>query len=199
MLLTGATGFVGRTLLLRYCGAGVTTKSGRPYSSPDKLCAQLVGDGFEEIPQQLKVFTASAECWDLGGLPEWTMWSTRRVCSRAMRATITAYQRRGDAFAVARLAGPASGCAFVVAIGGRPVPARAGGAPEEEPESPVTLYGESKLEMERRVISGVPWTLDYLIFVLLWCWGRVTRVTLPLFKMARGPVRFEAGVPPEIL
>ena len=64
ILVTGATGFIGRTLVLRALSDRAVGEVVAPVRSPEKLRAQLAREGLKD-PVKLRVIKAEAPRWDL--------------------------------------------------------------------------------------------------------------------------------------
>lgn len=185
LLVTGATGFVGRNLLIRAARERVPVLA--PVRSREKLFRCMEEDG---IPRTA-VTPLPAEP------AEWPS-PTHAV----LGAGVLFARTREEYFAtnvdwtlrVLRALPP--GCRTVVLSSqsaGGPTPERRSARSEQDPDSPVTWYGESKLALEREIareFPGCPITILRPPMIL----GARDTATLPLFKMARGPVRTKPGL-----
>jgi len=183
LLVTGATGFVGRNLLLRAARHGIPVWA--PVRDADKLRACLEEDGLPPgsvtpLPTEPGEWGAPTHAVLSAGVlfarsreeyfsvnVDWTL-RVLRALSPECRVVILSSQSAG---------GP-SGCS-----------ART----EADPDRPITWYGESKLAMENAVAREFP---DRRITILRppMILGARDSATLPLFKMARGPVRTKPGL-----
>src|SRR5688572_8498260 len=67
LLLTGATGFVGRNLLLR--AIDLYEEIYVPVRSREKLLAQLKDEGFAGLPSNVKPILTEAPSWKFDGVP----------------------------------------------------------------------------------------------------------------------------------
>jgi nucleoside-diphosphate-sugar epimerase len=187
LLVTGATGFVGRNLLIRAARERVPILA--PVRNREKLLRCMEED---EIPR--------ASVTPLPAEP--AEWDAPRPSHAVLGAGVLFARSRAEYFAtnvdwtlrVLRTLPPE--CRIVVLSSqsaGGPTPKGRAARSEQDPDSPVTWYGESKLELERaiaREFPGRPITILRPPMIL----GARDTATLPLFKMARGPVRTKPGL-----
>lgn len=184
LLVTGATGFVGRNLILRAAAAG--TKIFAPVRSPDKLSACLAEDGLARD--------------SVNALPtepsDWSGFSHAVLCAGVLFA-----RSRKEYFSVnvdwtlRILRALPRDCRVVLLSSqsaGGPTPDGRTARTEADPDCPITWYGESKQALELAVAREFP---DRRITILRppMILGARDSATLPLFKMARGPVRTKPG------
>jgi nucleoside-diphosphate-sugar epimerase len=197
LLLTGGTGFVGRNFLLRALELGVYDEILLPVRSPDKLRQQFIGDGFKDIPAQIKPIPAQAPEWKLGELPpvDHVVHLVGIMFARS-REEYFATNVEGTLNLLRALAPSGGETPRVLILSSQSAagPCRHGEPAKEEThgDKPVTWYGESKLELERRVAAEFS-HLNYLFLRPPMILGPRDRATLPLFKMARQPVQFKPG------
>jgi nucleoside-diphosphate-sugar epimerase len=187
LLLTGATGFLGRNILLRALGEGREVFAA--VRSPGKLIEQL---RFENKDLRgVQVLSAQPEQWPrispqsailCGGVlfernrrdyfctnVDWTL-ATLRALPHDCRTVVISSQSAGG-----------------------PTPNSKVSRSEADADTPVTWYGESKLAMEeaiRREFPDRPITILRPPMIL----GPRDAATLPLFRMARGRVRIKPGL-----
>jgi nucleoside-diphosphate-sugar epimerase len=186
LLLTGATGFLGRNILLRALSEGREVLT--VVRNPDKLWQQL---RFEEIdPQRIQL---------LSTLPKgWSRISPRHAI---LGGGVLFERNRRDYFCtnvdwtLATLRALPPECRTVVVSSqsaGGPTPNGKAARSEEDPDAPITWYGESKLAMERAISDEFP---DRPITILRppMILGPRDTATLPLFRMARGAIRIKPG------
>jgi nucleoside-diphosphate-sugar epimerase len=187
LLVTGATGFVGRNLLIRAARERVPILA--PVRNREKLFRCMEEDG---IP-----------CGPVTPLPaEPAEWDAPCPSHAVLGAGVLFARSRDEYFAtnvdwtlrVLRALPPE--CRTVVLSSqsaGGPTPKGRAARSEQDPDSPVTWYGESKLELERAIAREFP---DRPITILRppMILGARDTATLPLFKMARGPVRTKPGL-----
>ena len=187
LLVTGATGFVGRNLLIRASRERVPILA--PVRNREKLFRCMEEDG---IPREA-VTPLPAEPVE---------WGSPCPSHAVLGAGVLFARTRAEYFAtnvdwtlrVLRALPPE--CRTVVLSSqsaGGPTPKGRAARCEQDPDSPVTWYGESKLELERAIAREFP---DRPITILRppMILGARDTATLPLFKMARGPVRTKPGL-----
>ena len=187
LLLTGATGFLGRNILLRALSEDREVFA--PVRNPDKLSGQLRFE--KQAGQRLRVLSAVPGQW-----PEITP-------DYAILGGGVLFERtRGDYFftnvewTLATLRALPGTCRTVVISSqsaGGPTPAGKTSRTEADSDAPITWYGESKLAMEasiRREFPDRPITILRPPMIL----GPRDSATLPLFRMARGRVRMKPGL-----
>ncbi|MEI8312120.1 MAG: NAD(P)-dependent oxidoreductase [Verrucomicrobiota bacterium] len=187
LLVTGATGFVGRNLLIRAARERVPVLA--PVRNREKLVRCMDED---EI-----------SCESVSPLPaEPAEWNALCPSHAVLGAGVLFARRRAEYFVtnvdwtlrVLRALPPE--CRTVVLSSqsaGGPTPDGRAARSEQDPDSPVTWYGESKLELERAIAREFP---DRPITILRppMILGARDTATVPLFKMARGPVRTKPGL-----
>lgn len=187
LLVTGATGFVGRNLLLRASREGVPVLA--PVRNPAKLQSGLEADGIS--PAAVTALPA-----------EPSEWPAVRPSHAVLAAGVLFARNRAEYFAtnvdwalrVLRALPP--DCRTVIlssqsAAG--PTPDGQAARTETDPDAPITWYGESKLALEQAVAREFP---DRPIHILRppMILGPRDSATLPLFKMARSRVRIKPGL-----
>jgi nucleoside-diphosphate-sugar epimerase len=193
LLLTGATGFVGRNILLREMVENRYDEVWVPVRSLEKLKEQFVGDGFAQIPSKIKPVVGSASQWKLEGAPRFdhvvhsagTLFAPKRqpyfdVNVEGTLALFRSIQPPDKAIVLSSQAatGPCRNADGVKCEG--------------DTDEPVTWYGQSKLEMEKRLAAEFS-HLNYLCLRPPMVLGPRDQATLPLFKMVRRPIFFKAG------
>jgi len=195
LLLTGSTGFVGRNLLLRLAGDRRWRRILLPVRDPEKLRAQLEEEG---IAGDLR-FQACRVTGDFWELP-----TEARPDLVIHAAGLLFGRRREDYFGTnvdgsIRLAAQLPRTARMIVLSslaaGGPTPADATHRSTEHEDRPVSLYGASKLTMERELRNRLGRRL--LILRPPMVLGPRDAATLPLFKMARGAVRVKPGFAPK--
>jgi nucleoside-diphosphate-sugar epimerase len=193
LLLTGATGFVGRNLLLELLREKKYETIYTPVRSAEKLKEQLKQEGISECPKQIEVLPMEAPSWDFSRLID-----VNHVVHGAgvlFGNSLEDYSRTNTDGTMALLKTlPASDKTIILS-------SQAASGPcgetklfktELEQDSPVTWYGASKLQMEQRVQKefserGIIFLRPPMIL------GPRDTATLPLFKMAKGWVQFKPG------
>ena len=187
LLLTGATGFLGRNVLLRALSEGKEVLT--PVRNRDKLWHQLRFE--KKDPQDVQLLPA---------LPDhWPKISPRYAI---LGAGVLFERNRSDYFctnvdwtlAILRALPPE--CRTVVISSqsaGGPTPNGKSSRSEEDPDAPITWYGESKLAMERAILHEFP-NRPISILRPPMILGPRDTATLPLFRMARGTIRIKPGL-----
>ncbi len=195
LLLTGSTGFVGRNLLLRLAGDRRWSRILLPVRDPEKLRAQLEEECLAGDPR----FQACRVTGDFWELP-----AEARPDLVIHAAGLLFGRRREDYFGTnvdgsIRLAAQLPRTARMIVLSslaaGGPTPADATHRSTEHEDRPVSLYGASKLTMERELRNRLGRRL--LILRPPMVLGPRDAATLPLFKMARGAVRVKPGFAPK--
>jgi len=187
LLVTGATGFVGRNLIIRAARGNVPVLA--PVRNREKLVRCMEEDGIP--PTAVNPLPA-----------EPVHWTSIRPSHAVLGAGVLFARNRTEYFAtnvdwtlrVLRALPP--DCRTVVLSSqsaGGPTPKGRAARSEHDPNSPVTWYGESKLELERAIAREFP---DRPITILRppMMLGARDSATLPLFKMARGLIRTKPGL-----
>lgn len=188
ILLTGATGFVGRNLLLRLLQDGREVAAS--VRSPGKLAEQLRAEGMETLPSGLHVLPADPSQWPtlpvrhavlgagvLFGRSRDEYWSTN------VDGTLAVLRRLPETCRTVLLSSLAAG---------GPTPPGKDRRESSDPDRPITLYGASKLAMEQEVRKEFP-SRPVTILRPPMILGARDTATLPLFRMARGPLRLKPG------
>ncbi len=150
LLLTGATGFLGRNILLRALSDGREVLTA--VRNHDKLWQQLRFE--EKDPQQIQLLSA---------LPN--RWPTISPRHAILGGGVLFERNRRDYFStnvdwtLATLRALPPDCRTVVISSqsaGGPTPNGKAARSEEDPDVPITWYGESKLAMERAISDEFP-------------------------------------------
>jgi nucleoside-diphosphate-sugar epimerase len=190
ILLTGATGFLGRNVLLRALTDGHEVFA--PVRNPDKLHRQLQFE--KQNTQSVQILPAIPRQWPKLA-PTYAILCGGVLFERARRD----YFCTNVDWTLATLRELPEHCRTVVissqAAGG-PTPAGKASRTEADPDSPITWYGESKLAMEeaiRREFPIRPITILRPPMIL----GPRDTATLPLFRMVRFGVRVKPGLHPK--
>lgn len=187
LLLTGATGFVGRNLLLRAGAGGIPVLA--PVRNAAKLSRCLAEDG---LPDGLVRALA----------PEPAEWPDVAPSHAVLCAGVLFARSREEYFSVnldwtqrvIRALPP--DCRIILLSSqsaGGPTPEGVFSRSEADADRPITWYGESKLALERAVrqeFPGRPITILRPPMIL----GARDTATLPLFQMARGRIRTKPGL-----
>ena len=192
LLVTGATGFIGRTIVLRALSDRTIREIVVPVRSPDKLRAQLVREGVQDFAK-FRVIKSEAPRWDL---------REAGAVDRVVHCAGVLFGRsRGEYFRVnvdgtLDLLRQLSGNPRVVVLSsqsaGGPTPAGHRAKALDHPDRPVSWYGESKLRMEAAVREAGHHDVFFLRAPMVL--GPGDRATLPLFQMVRGKVWTKPGI-----
>ena len=191
LLITGSTGFVGRNLLLRVTQDPRWSRIVLPVRDPAKLRAQLAGEGIVE-DARLLIFRVTGDFWELpvGVSPDLVIHAAGLLFGR----------RKEDYFRTnvdgsIRLAAQLPRTARMIVLSslaaGGPTPDEAEVRGMHHADRPVSLYGASKLTMERELRNRLGSRL--LILRPPMVLGPRDAATLPLFKMAAGAIRIKPG------
>jgi nucleoside-diphosphate-sugar epimerase len=192
LLLTGATGFVGRNILLQALKEKRYEEIILPIRDEVKLARQFTVDGYPKIPTEVTTVMASAGEWKLQGLRVEHVIHCAGVLFARSKAEYFDTNVKGTLRLFKEIAQPQK--AIILSSQTAAGPCEEGQAQRKEgdADAPVTWYGQSKLEMERKLAEEFP-HLPYLCLRSPWILGPRDLATLPLFKMARKPVRFKPG------
>ncbi len=197
LLLTGSTGFIGRNLLLAAIRSGIYREILVPVRSKEKLTAQILGDGFESVPKMITPLVCSAADWNFRGLGDLDhVVHSAGVIQAGTKEEYFRTNVEGTLRLFASL--PPTRRILVLSSQTAAGPTKGDRAYQVESDrpSPITWYGHSKLEMERRLqleFAEQPYLCLRPPFLL----GPRDQMTLPLFKMARGFVHFKPGLKPK--
>lgn len=187
LLLTGATGFVGRNLLLRaLAGKEEVYAAVRDES---KLRAQLVAESVSS--ERLQVIPARADLWPV-------IAPTRAVLCAGLLfgRTREEYFATNVDWTLSLIRALPEDCRVVIlsslAAAG-PTPPGRDALNENDAEHPITWYGKSKLAMEQAVNAEFPRRHITILRPPMVLGPRDT-ATLPIFRMSKGALRFKPGV-----
>lgn len=188
LLLTGATGFVGRNALLH--ALQVSGEIFLPVRNPEKLRTQLAAEGVDPAHPKLRLLSADPK--------DWPAFSPDHAI---LGAGILFARNRGEYFAtnvdwtLRVLQALPDDCRAILLSSlsaGGPTPPGKSARTGNDPNAPITWYGESKLALERAVRSGFPRRAITILRPPMILGPRDT-ATLPLFRMAANPVRIKPG------
>jgi len=193
VLITGATGFVGRNLLLRLSRDTSYEKIIVPVRDRKKLEKQGSQDGVDFSNSKIEVIETSA--------PHWNELSNLKVEHFIHCAGLLFARERKD-FLETNVEGTLNLFRKVSFDKGIVLSSQAASGPcgpgqvvktEKDNNSPITWYGRSKLEMERRLQKEFE-DKNYVCLRPPIILGARDTATLPLFKMVKGRVLFKPGL-----
>jgi len=188
ILITGATGFVGRTLLIRAVESG--RRVWAPVRDEEKLHRQVAREGLDA--RMVTALPAEPKHWPGDVIPDQAVLSAGVLFARNRQE----YFETNVDWTLRVLSHLPADCKTVVLSSqsaGGPTPANLAKRTEATPDAPLTWYGESKLALER----AVPHERNVTILRPPMILGARDTATLPLFKMARGLVRPKPGLRPK--
>lgn len=192
LLLTGATGFVGRNLLIKALEQKRYEEIIVPVRSREKLKAQFQGDGFDDVPFSVTVLNMASPNWEFSNVAkvDHVVHSAGVLFGRTARDFFDMHVKGTE-----RLFETLNFSKAVVLSSmsaGGPCGAQEEECDENSENRPVTLYGESKLEMERMLKTKFS-ERNYLCLRPPMVLGPRDTATLPLFKLVRSPLHFKPG------
>jgi nucleoside-diphosphate-sugar epimerase len=188
IFLTGATGFVGRNLLLALLRDERVSWVGAGVRHGGKLVTQLAGEGIFGLPAKLQVVTGNAQDWGLGSVedpPDFCVHLAGVLFARTREEYFSANVE--GALRLWRELPPSTKM-IVVSSQSAVGPGLFGGPArrEEDAPAPVSFYGESKLAMEEALLREAGTGGRLLILRPPMVLGPRDSATLPLFQMVRG-------------
>lgn len=196
-LLTGATGFVGRNFLLEAVRQGRYGSLVVPVRNLERFRAQCRGDGFEDIPSVVEPLETDAPRWDFSAFAPF---DHVVHCAGILAAPTREEYFRVNVEGTLRLLETLAGDPRVVVLSSQaatgPSPEGKGERVEADPPAPLTGYGESKLAMEGEVARRFAHK-SVLFLRPPMVLGPRDRATLPLFQLARSPLRPRVGLAPK--
>jgi len=195
LLLTGSTGFVGRNLLLRLADDARWSRIVLPVRDPDKLRAQLEEEGITGT-ERFRISRVSGNFWELppGVSPDLVIHAAGLLFGRR-REDYLAVNVEGSIRLAAQLPRKTRMIVLSSLAAGGPTPADAESRRNSHADSPVSFYGASKLAMERELRMRLGRRLMILRPPMVL--GPRDAATIPLFRMAAGPVRIKPGFRPK--
>ncbi len=189
LLLTGATGFVGRNSLLQ----AIThyDEIFVPVRNAEKLRAQLVAEALDPAHPKLRILSADPEDWPALA-PDHAILGAGVLFARNQDE----YFSTNVDWTLNIVRALPENCRIVVLSSlsaGGPTPAGKSARTETDPDAPITWYGESKLAMEKAIHSQFP---NRAITILRppMILGPRDAATLPLFRMAANLLRIKPGL-----
>lgn len=187
LLVTGATGFVGRNLLLRALAAEEQVHA--VVRDEAKLLTQLKSENVAS--EQLQVLSARPDLWP-------AVAPSRAVLGAGLLfgRTREEYFATNVDWTLSILRALPENCRVVIlsslsAAG--PTPQGCTALRESDPDHPITWYGQSKLALEQAVRDEFPRRPITILRPPMVLGPRDT-ATLPLFRMGKGALRFKPGL-----
>ncbi len=198
LLLTGSTGFVGRNLLIRIVSDPAFSRWSRiwlPVRDPAKLRGQLGEEGIAGDSRLLPV-AVSGNLWSLppDASPSLVIHAAGLLFGRSRRDYFDV-NVGGSLRLAAQLPRTCRMILLSSQAAGGPTPRGAGARSAGHPDAPVSWYGASKLGLERELRSRLGRRLCILRPPMVL--GPRDSATVPLFRMAAGPVRLKPGFRPK--
>jgi len=187
LLVTGATGFVGRNLLLQAVHDGHRVYA--PVRDAEKLKSQILSEDID--PKQVVSLGVDPASWPILSLDAAVL-SAGVLFAR----TFPEYLSTNVVWTQAILRALPKSCPVVILSSqsaGGPTPEGLLMRDEATADDPITWYGESKLRMERAIRRKFPKRKAIFLrppMIL----GARDAATLPLFKMAGGALRPKPGL-----
>ena len=191
ILITGATGFVGRNLLLELLRSKAYEEIYLPVRSAKKLKEQLQKDGYETLPSSVRIVEGSASGWNLNGVhADHVVHSAGVIFARTKKEYYNT-NVEGTFSLLNEIGAPKK--LVILSSQSASGPCLNGDCrTEDHSDEPVTWYGMSKLEMEKRLGAEHP-KLNYVVLRPPMIFGARDHATLPLFKMVQKPFHFKCG------
>ncbi|MFY8216498.1 MAG: NAD-dependent epimerase/dehydratase family protein [Chthoniobacterales bacterium] len=187
LLITGATGFVGRNLLIQALAGGQYESVIACVRNPTKLNDQLRSEGIDFAKVKM--------------IPWGESLGAQLQIDHAIHCAGVLFARDRDAYFSVNVdetmrvirSLPAATRLVVLSSqsAGGPTPAGQSERSMSDEDAPLTWYGESKVALERAVMDCRP---DALIIRPPMILGPRDQATLPLFKMAAGVLRPKPGI-----
>jgi len=195
-LITGASGFVGRNLVLKLHQDPKYSQLILPVRSRKKLETQLVQEGLSLTDSKIQIVESAA--------PNWQGLEGAQVDFLVHCAGLL-FAREKDEFFETNVEGTLQlfrhvtfRKAVVVSSQAASGPCQAGQLvkTEQDLENPITWYGRSKLEMESQLEKEFG-QRNYICLRPPMILGARDSATLPLFKMVKGRLLFKPGFEPK--
>lgn len=191
LLVTGATGFIGRTLVLRALADQAVTEIIAPVRSPDKFREQLAREGAAGT-RKLRIIKSAAPRWELGDIgPVDRVVHCAGVLFGRSREEYFRINVDGTIDLLAQLPGSPRTILLSSQSAGGPTPVGHHAKKLDHPDLPISWYGESKLRMESAVRAAGHRDVFFLRAPMVL--GPGDQATLPLFRMVRGKLWTKPG------
>ncbi len=198
LLLTGATGFIGRNILLRAIAENRYDEIWLLVRKRKKLIENLKEDGFENLPSILRIIETGGPHWNLIELPEHINHLIH--CAGCINAKDLAEYKLHNVDSTLELLKRLKSLpdlSIILSSQAASGPCDNGEAKSEESkENPITGYGKSKLEMEQKVREFFP-RLKCIFLRPPMVLGPRDNNTRLLFNIAKKPLVFKPGIKPK--
>lgn len=189
LLLTGATGFVGRNILLQALPRYETVWI--PVRSEEKLRAQLAAEGLDSLPANLRILPSDPAHWQ-NLHPDHAVLGAGILFARSREE----YFSTNVDWTLQGVRSLPETCRLVVLSSlsaGGPTPDDRPARTESDPDRPITWYGSSKLALEQALRKEFPQRSLTILRPPMILGPRDT-ATLPLFRMAGNRLRIKPGL-----
>ncbi len=194
LLITGATGFVGRNLLLSALRDERFEQILLHARNAPKLRAQLSSENVDPADHpRLRLLDAAPP----SSAPLDEVTHAVHAVGVSFACERKSYEAANVDPALALTAALPTATRLIVLSSqsaGGPTPADQPARQITDPDAPITLYGKSKLEMERQLLAARPDTAIWRPPMIL---GPRDAATVPLFQMARSLVQIKPGFVPK--
>lgn len=191
LLLTGSTGFVGRNLLLRLVADPRWDRILLPVRDPAKLLAQMQEEGIAADPRCVPV-PVSGNHWQLpqDAKPDLAIHAAGLLFGRTKEEYFD-INVEGSLRLAAQLPRACRMILISSQAAGGPTPSGEDRRSTAHEDRPVSWYGSSKLTLERELRNRLGRRLVILRPPMVL--GPRDAATVPLFRMADGPIRIKPG------
>lgn len=191
ILLTGATGFVGRNLLLEALQDPAVERIAVSVRHGSKLAGQLAMEGIAGIPSKLEVLTGNSSKWGTAActfIPDVCIHSAGVLFARTRNEYF-----EGNVTGTANLLRELPGSCRIIAISSQSAAGPSTSRPLLETDAcqPKSFYGESKLAMETLLDDAGKSGRSVCILRPPVILGPRDAATVPLFQMVAGKVWFK--------
>jgi len=194
LLLTGATGFVGRNFLIAALRSGEYAPIYVAVRDPNKLRRQLEGEGFSSPPPNVIPIVGTDSDWNVGslGVVDDVVHAAGQLSGRT-REDYFRTNVQGTLSLLGQLQHPRAIVVVSSQAAGGPCVGGQERKSEDDRDEPVTWYGESKAEMEQQILRELP-GLNVIFLRPPMVLGPRDQATRALFQLVALPVHFKPGL-----